>query len=138
MRALLLCAALLLPCAAGAQGLRFVVIHKAGKRWNPDLPMLRQRFIRSNPDPAKSGDTHVAYYAKLLDENKLALGGPMLDAADPVTKKIMIGRQVGMMVSTPDSKLSKEEWQTLADHDPAVKAGVLSAEVREWTVAMEP
>lgn len=99
--------------------------------------MLQQRFVRSNPDPAKNGETHVAYYAKLLEENKLALGGPMLDAADPATKKILPGRQVGMMVSTPDSKLSKEEWQSLADRDPAVKAGVLSAEVREWTVAME-
>ena len=66
---------------------------------------------------------HVAHYRKLLEAGKLAMGGPYLDEYSG-----------GMMI--PAAGLTEEEIRAFANEDPAVKSGLLKAEVRPWLVGM--
>jgi uncharacterized protein YciI len=66
---------------------------------------------------------HVQHYRQWLDAGKLELGGPHLDPAGG-----------GMMV--PAAGLSEEEVRRFAGEDPAIKSGMLVAEVRPWLIGM--
>ena len=108
---------------------RFVIIHTAGKTWNPKLSMFEQPYILTNPNVGQENLTHVNHYKKLLASGKLLMGGPFLDAQGAV------GDQVGMMIPTEGT--SGEDLRAFAADDPAVKAGVLEFEVRRWLIGMK-
>jgi uncharacterized protein YciI len=92
---------------------RFVVFHHPGPRWSPDKSMFEQEGVRE----------HVEHYRALLAQGKLSFGGPHLD-----------GRGGGMMI--PAAGVSEEEVRHFAESDPAVKSGLLLAEVRPWLIGM--
>jgi uncharacterized protein YciI len=73
--------------------------------------------------------THVSHYGKLLEAGKLALGGPFIEGGAEA------GVVVGMMIAVPG--VSKDELEVFAADDPAVKAGTLEFEIRQWLVGMK-
>lgn len=93
---------------------RHVVFHTPGPGWRAGLDFREQPGVQE----------HVAHYARLHAEGKLAMGGPFLmqDAG-------------GMMIATEE--VSSEEITSFAMADPAVDSGLLRAEIRPWYVAME-
>jgi uncharacterized protein YciI len=93
--------------------IRFVVVHTPGPKWLPGKTLFEQPGVRE----------HVAHYQKLLEAGKLAQGGPHMDS-----------KGGGMMI--PAAGVSEEEITQYAAEDPAVKSGVLIAEVRPWLVGM--
>lgn len=93
--------------------IRFVVLHSPGPTWVPGKSMFEQDGVRE----------HVEHYRKLLAEGKLSLGGPHLDE-----------RGGGMMI--PAAGMQEEEIRDFAAQDPAVKSGLLLAEVRPWLIGM--
>jgi uncharacterized protein YciI len=95
------------------QDIRYVVFHKPGPAWLPGKVMFEQPGVRE----------HVAHYRTWLDAGKFELGGPHLDASGG-----------GMMV--PVAGVSEEEVTRFASEDPAVKSGMLAAEVRPWLIGM--
>ncbi len=99
--------------ARPARDVRWVVLHSPGPQWQAGRNMFEQPGVRE----------HVEHYRKLLAAGKLTLGGPHLDE-----------RGGGMMI--PAAGLSEAEIRQFAADDPAVKSGLLRAEVRPWLVAM--
>ena len=92
---------------------RVVIIHHRGPAWDASKPFLEQEGLQA----------HIDYYRGLVQSGKLAMGGPFLDDSG------------GMMVSQPGADL-----QTLTDFaqgDPAVKSGLLVAEIHPWMTAMK-
>ena len=74
------------------------------------------------PDPEKSKELfrgHLANIAKLHEEGKIILAGPMLDKTD----------LRGIFLFDLDSV---EEAQRLCDTDPAIRAGSLRVELHPW------
>ncbi|HQQ71563.1 MAG TPA: hypothetical protein PLL92_14800, partial [Alicycliphilus sp.] len=67
---------------------------------------------------------HVAHYRRLLDNGKLEFGGPHLDS-----------KGGGMMI--PVAGITEQEVKDFANEDPAVKSGLLLAEVRPWLIGMK-
>lgn len=92
---------------------RYVILHSAGPSWQLDKSMFEQAGVQE----------HVAHYRKLLEAGKLALGGPHLDE-----------KGGGMMI--PVAGVSQDEITRFANDDPAVKSGLLLAEVRPWLIGM--
>jgi uncharacterized protein YciI len=93
--------------------IRYVVFHTPGPKWQPGKGMFEQDGLQA----------HVAHYRKLLDSGQLVMGGPHLDE-----------RSGGMMI--PAAGLSEAEIKAFAADDPAVRSGVLIAEVRPWLIGM--
>src|SRR3989304_1750702 len=85
----------------------FVVLHRPGAKWDAKAAFDKQPGI---------GD-HVKYWAAQQEKGALAQGGPFTDG------------QGGMMVLRG---VKKEDAEKLAAEDPAVKSGVLTAEVHPW------
>lgn len=122
---------LLVPCVLGALGVliaptalaqatetrtkdvRFVVLHRPGPAWQAGKRMFEQPGVRA----------HVEHYRQWLEQGKLQLGGPYLDATGG-----------GMMI--PVAGVSEPEARAFANADPAVKDGTLVAEVRPWLIGM--
>ncbi len=102
------------PRAATMKDIRYVVIHSPGPAWKQGTPIFEQ--------PGLQG--HIDHYRKLHADGKLALGGPFLD-----------GGAGGMMV--PEAGLSEAEVRAFAEADPAVKSGLLKAEIRPWMIGMK-
>ena len=92
---------------------QFVVVHSPGPAWQAGVAAFEQPGLQ----------LHVAHYAELLAAGKLVMGGPFLDA-----------RSGGMMVADPG--VSEQDLATFAGDDPAVKAGLLTFEVRPWLVGL--
>jgi uncharacterized protein YciI len=101
--------------AAPARDVRWVVLHLPGPAWQPGKGLFEQPGVRE----------HVEHYRKLLAAGKLALGGPHLDA-----------RGGGMMI--PAAGVPEAEIRQFAAEDPAVRSGLLVAEVRPWLIGMRP
>lgn len=101
--------------AQSARDVRYVVVHRPGPNWLAGKGMFEQPGLRD----------HVAHYQKLLDAGKLALGGPYLDANGG-----------GMMI--PEKGMSQAEITQFAAEDPAVRSGLLLAEVRPWLIGLRP
>jgi uncharacterized protein YciI len=93
--------------------IRFVVFHRPGPRWSASKGMFEQEGVRE----------HVEHYRELLVQGKLSFGGPHLD-----------GGGGGMMI--PAAGVPEEEVRRFAEADPAVKSGLLIAEVRPWLIGM--
>ena len=112
-------AASLLPTAhaqgarPGMKDIRYVVLHKPGPAWLPGKTLFEQPGVRE----------HVEHYRTLWSEGKLLLGGPHIDA-----------KGGGMMIPTPG--VTEDEMRRFANDDPAVKSGLLRAEVRPWLIGM--
>jgi uncharacterized protein YciI len=109
--------------------IRCVIIHRAGKAWDPSVGMFQQPWIVKNPGENRDEETHVGHYRKLLDEGRLALGGPFIEGG------AVAGVVVGMMIAVPG--VSKDDLETFAADDPAVKSGTLEFEIRQWIVGMK-
>ncbi len=92
---------------------RFIVLHTPGPAWQPGKSLFEQSGVRE----------HVEHYRTLWSEGKLLLGGPHIDA-----------RGGGMMIPTPG--VTEDEMRRFANDDPAVKSGLLRAEVRPWLIGM--
>ena len=97
-----------------ARPIRYVVIHKPGPAWQYGVDYRQQEGVGE----------HVQHYLKLHEQGKLQLGGPFL-----------IPDVGGMMITTKE--VSQEEIEAFAAADPAVRAGLLIYEVRQWMTAME-
>lgn len=95
------------------QDVRYVVFHRPGPNWQPGKSLFEQDGVMD----------HVAHYRTLLEAGKLELGGPHLDAAGG-----------GMMI--PVAGMTEDAVVGFANDDPAVKNGLLIAEVRPWLVGM--
>ncbi len=99
--------------AKAVKDIRFVVLHTPGPKWLPGKTLFEQPGVSE----------HVEHYRKFLEAGKLALGGPHID-----------GKAGGMMI--PAAGVSEEEITKYAAEDPAVKSGLLLAEVRPWLIGM--
>ena len=95
--------------------IRYVVVHLPGPKWVPGRPPFEQEGVRA----------HVDHYRALHEQGKLVLGGPFLSAPGAV----------GMMI--PAEGVTREEMEAHAAADPAVAAGLIEYEVREWMVGMK-
>lgn len=98
---------------APAQDIRFVIVHRPGPDWVAGKSMFELPGLGE----------HIAHYRKLQAQGKLLAGGPFLD-----------GFAAGMMI--PQAGLSRQEIGDFAQADPAVKSGLLLAEVHPWLVGM--
>lgn len=94
--------------------IRFVIVHTPGPNWDPGKSLFDQVGVQE----------HVNHYRKLQAAGKLALGGPFLDEAGG-----------GMMI--PEPGVTKEELDEFAQADPAVRSGLLKAQVRPWLIGMK-
>ena len=93
--------------------IRYVVFHTPGPQWLPGKTLFEQSGVHE----------HVEHYRQFLELGKLALGGPHLD-----------GKAGGMMI--PTAGVSEAEVIDYAARDPAVRSGLLLAEVRPWLIGM--
>jgi uncharacterized protein YciI len=91
--------------------------------------MFQQPWIVKNPGENQDDETHVGHYRKLLEAGRLALGGPFVEGGAAA------GVVVGMMIAVPGE--SKDDLEIFAADDPAVKAGALEFEIRQWLVGMK-
>ncbi len=98
---------------APQRDVRFVVVHAPGPRWDHSKSLFEQDGVQA----------HIDHYRQLHAAGKLAWGGPFLD-----------GGAGGMMIAA--AGLAEEEITTFALADPAVRSGLLKAEVRPWMIAM--
>jgi len=97
-----------------AKDLRFVVVHHPGPKWATDVPPFQQDGLQ----------LHIDHYRTMFAAGRLALGGPFFGPG-----------AVGMMI--PEGGVTREEMEAFAAADPAVQAGLLTFEVREWLVGMK-
>jgi uncharacterized protein YciI len=97
-----------------ARDVRYVIVHTPGPAWIAGKSFFEQPGLQA----------HVEHYRQLLAQGKLVLGGPFLD-----------GAAGGMMVPAPG--LSQKELDDVAQADPAVRSGLLKAEVRPWLIGMK-
>jgi len=93
---------------------RFVVVHHPGPKWADDVPLFEQRGLQA----------HIDHFRAWFGQGKLTMGGPFLSPG-----------AVGMMI--PEAGVTREEIEAFAAADPAVDAGLLAFEVREWLVGMK-
>lgn len=93
---------------------RFVVVHAPGPKWKTGAPIFEQEGIQA----------HVEHYRAWLEQGRLELGGPFLDA-----------HAGGMMI--PAMGVPEAEITRYANADPAVVSGLLQVAVRQWLVGMK-
>ena len=91
---------------------RVVIFHSPGDAWRQGVP------FREQPDV----EEHVRHYRQLLEDGRLALGGPFLDDSG------------GMMIAKAGVGL--EELERFAAADPTVLSGLLRYQVRPWMIGM--
>lgn len=89
-----------------------VIIHHPGPAWQAGVPFKEQSGLQG----------HIDHYREMLKNGTLQLGGPFLDDSG------------GMMISIAGASL--EELKTFAQGDPAVKSGLLTADVKPWLIGM--
>jgi len=93
--------------------IRYVVLHSPGPGWEHG----------KSPFEQAGAHEHVQHYRQLLADGRLELGGPHLDE-----------RGGGMMI--PAAGVDEAEIRRFAAEDPAVRNGLLRAEVRPWLIGM--
>ena len=93
---------------------RHVIFHTPGPTWLPGKSLFEQEGVQD----------HVSHYRKLHSDGRLFMGGPFLDAASG-----------GIMIS--EEGISEKELSEFAQADPAVKSGLLIAELRPWLVGVK-
>lgn len=92
--------------------IRYVICHKPGARWKSGVDFREQEGIGA----------HLEHYRRLLEEQKLELGGAFLDGTG------------AMMV--PVAGMMERDVQAFAEADPAVKEGLLVFEIKRWYVSL--
>ena len=92
---------------------QFVVFHEPGPRWRRGVAPFEQEGLQA----------HVDHYRELLNNGKLALGGPFLDDGGG-----------GMMIAA--SGVGGDELAAFAAADPTVASGLLTFRIRPWLVGM--
>jgi len=92
---------------------QYVILHTPGPTWARGVDFREQNGVQE----------HVNHYRQVHEAGKLQLGGPFLTPDSG-----------GMMI--PVQGLSEDDVRWIAETDPAVKSGLLKAEVRPWYVAM--
>ena len=92
---------------------RYVVLHTPGPAWDRSKSPFEQVGVQA----------HINHYRKLQQDGKLDLGGPFMDATEG-----------GMMI--PAAGIAEDEIRKFAEDDPAVRSGLLRAEVRPWLIGM--
>ncbi len=93
--------------------IRHVVLHKPGPAWLAGKSLFEQPGVRA----------HVEHWRRWLEQGRLQLGGPHLDAAGG-----------GMMI--PLAGVPEEDVLAFAHADPAVQDGTLVVEIRPWLIGM--
>jgi uncharacterized protein YciI len=97
----------------------FVLFHRPGPRWQPGAPFTEQPGIMD----------HIGFMQGLDQAGRLVLGGPFdNEPAGPQD-----GGPVGIAIIEADGM---EEAERLAASDEAVKAGLLTVQVRPWRPRM--
>jgi uncharacterized protein YciI len=97
----------------------FVLFHRTGPRWKPDVPFPEQQGIMD----------HIGFMRRLDQEQRLVLGGPFDDEpAGPAD-----GGPVGIAIIEADGL---EAAETMARSDASVLAGLLTVKVRPWRPRM--
>ena len=94
--------------------IRFVVIHHAGPKWAPDVPLFEQNGLQA----------HIDHFRAMFADGRLTMGGPFFDPG-----------AVGMMI--PEAGVTREEIDAFAAADPSVKSGLLTYQIRQWLVGMK-
>lgn len=94
--------------------IRYVVRHLPGPAWQRGVDFREQPGVQE----------HVEHFARWHAEGKLELGGPFL-----------VPDSGGMMVTTKG--IGFDEFDAYVLDDPAVKSGLLEAEITPWFTAME-
>lgn len=89
----------------------FVSISKRGKAWVKDKPIRDQPGLND----------HVDYLSRALADNKIVMAGPFTD-------------ETGGLVIWKVKDLG--EAKAAVSADPAVKSGLLEAEIHEWVPAL--
>ena len=94
----------------------YVYLLKKGPTWSPD----------SSPEITTLQEAHLRNLRRLVDEGKLVLNGPLLDA-------FQLGGDIrGIGVLKASSLAEAQEWIST---DPMVKVGRLVFEIHAWMVA---
>jgi uncharacterized protein YciI len=93
---------------------RLIVIHKPGPMWEDQS--------HSYVDPAAL-QAHIDHYRQMRARGKVVMGGPFLDTGG------------GMMILSDDVHI--EEAREIVQGDPAVRSGLLRAEIRSWFAIMD-
>jgi uncharacterized protein YciI len=93
----------------------YIYLLKKGPAWSPD----------ETPEIEKMQREHLANLARLGDEGKLVLNGPLLDSFQ------LSGEIRGIGVLKARSLAEAQEW---INTDPMVKAGRLIIELHTWMV----
>jgi uncharacterized protein len=86
-----------------------MVLFKRGPQWTAENTAQRKQVLTE----------HRAYFVSLLDSGKAVIGGPLTDN----------GEILGLYVLRAKSAGEAREW---VDADPAIKAGLFSAEMHPW------
>jgi len=90
----------------------FAVFHRPGPLWEQGVSFREQTHV----------GTHVGYMSQQAEQGRIVLGGPFLDEESG-----------GLMVMRAESL---DEANTIAQNDPSVQIGFLTAHVRPWLAAM--
>jgi uncharacterized protein YciI len=94
----------------------YVYLLKKGPTWSPD----------SSPEITALQEAHLRNLRRLVDEGKLVLNGPLLDA-------FQLGGDIrGIGVLKASSLAEAQEWIST---DPMVKVGRLVFEIHAWMLA---
>jgi uncharacterized protein YciI len=97
----------------------FVLFHRPGPQWSPDVPFPAQPGIMD----------HIGFMLGLDESGRLVLGGPFDDEpAGPAD-----GGPVGIAIVEADSEAHAQE---LALSDESVQKGLLVVTVRPWRPRM--
>src|SRR5579859_1026228 len=105
--AILAAAALAAASAAAAAQPFFLLIYSPGPAWKPGVPVAQQALA-----------PHGKYMASLAADGRLVAGGPLLDADG------------GMAIL---HAADAEAARAILAADPAVKAGIMKAEIHGWS-----
>ncbi len=95
--------------------MRALVLYRVGPSWDPQRPLAEQEGVRD----------HLEYQVARAREGTFELSGPFVDASGHAEDL------VGLALLTGDDL---EEAQRAAESDPAVRGGLLRAEVLAWHV----
>ncbi|WP_338847364.1 YciI family protein [Massilia sp. W12] len=99
--------------AKEVKDVRMVILHRPGPAWVAGKSVFEQTGIGA----------HVQHYRQLLQQGKLAQGGPFLDGSG------------GMMIARRGA--NEAEMKAFAAADPAVQSGLLTFEVKQWLIGMQ-
>ena len=92
---------------------RLIIFHVPGRAWDRSVEPASQAGVMD----------HVSYLQKLKGDGLIEYSGPFLKEG------------AGGMILTA-SGVTAEQAQAMGDHDPAVKSGLITFEVREWMITI--